>query len=334
MRSLAQRGDAARLQEIGFSGYLTKPLRQSHLRECLALVMGQEPSLREKVSTPLVTRHTVAESRKRRLRILLAEDNSTNQMVCLEILEKLGYRADAVADGKEAIDALRRLPYDLVLMDCQMPEVDGFEATRRIRSGQSQVLNPGIPIIAVTANAMKGDRERSLAAGMDDHLSKPVQPEELARALDHWLTKTLDGDNGYGAVLDASVPSESSREAGAEEVIFDREGFMERVMGDESLAKRLTNRFLADMPVQIEKLKATIGAGDSLLAGQQAHQIKGTAANLGGLSLQGVAFSMERAGKAGDLETLRTLMPALQKRFAVLKDAIENGGGKSEGRRE
>jgi len=268
-------------------------------------------------------------------------------MVSLEILEKLGYRADAVADGKEAIDALRRLPYDLVLMDCQMPELDGFEATRRIRSGQSQVINPAIPIIAITAYAMKGDRERCLAAGMNDYLSKPIQPEELARALDHWLAKTLDAEDGDGAVLDACAPSESSPglparsgdtmgEAPAEEVIFDRDGFLNRAMGDESLARKLMNGFLADVPVQIEKLKAAIDAGDSRLGGQQAHGIKGAAANLGGMALQGVAFSMELAGKAGDLEALRILLPDLQKRFAVLKDAMENGGGKfqSEGRQE
>jgi CheY-like chemotaxis protein len=209
MTSLAQRGDAAWLEQIGFSGYLTKPLRQSHLRECLALVMGREGSPAAKAGAPLVTRHTVTESRKRRVRILLAEDNATNQMVSLEILEKLGYRADAVANGQEAIDALQRLSYDLVLMDCEMPELDGFEATRIIRNwkleaGESKLetgnlkLETGeriatdggaiekggaglqvsslkyrassISIIALTAYAMKGDRERCLESGMNDYL--------------------------------------------------------------------------------------------------------------------------------------------------------------------
>ena len=366
MTSLAQRGDAMRLEEIGFSGYLTKPLRQSHLRECLALVMGQEGSPAAKAGAPLVTRHTVTESRKRRLRILLAEDNATNQMVSLEILGKLGYRADAVADGKEAINALQRLPYDLVLMDCEMPELDGFEATRIIRNwkletGEAKIATAettaagegagekggaglqvssfkyrasSIPIIALTAYAMKGDRERCLEAGMSDYLSKPIQSGELARALDHWLAKKLDGEDGHGAFLDASAPSESSTapraptrdtsgEAPAEEVIFDRDGFLKRVMGDESLARKLMNGFLADMPVQLEKMKAAIGAGDSPLAGQQAHQIKGAAANLGGMALQGVAFSMERAGKAGDLKTLEALEPQLVEQFEKLREFLK-----------
>jgi two-component system sensor histidine kinase/response regulator len=339
MTSLAQRGDVARLEEIGFSGYLTKPLRQSHLRECLALVMGQERSPAARGgSTPLVTRHTVTEARKRRVRILVAEDNATNQMVSIEMLAMLGYRADAVADGKEAIDALGRIPYDLVLMDCEMPELDGFEATRRIRSGQSPVLNSGIPIIAITAYAMKGDRERCLAAGMDDYLSKPIQPAELARVLDHWLAKTLGRSDGEGALLAASGPSESGKgpavraedtvgKGSGTEMIFDRDGFWKRIMGNESLARKLIRAFLADMPVQTEKLKAAVDAGDTLLAGQQAHRIKGAAANLGGLAFQGVAYSMERAGKAGDLAALRTLLPDLQKKFAELKDALENKEG-------
>jgi HPt (histidine-containing phosphotransfer) domain-containing protein len=174
---------------------------------------------------------------------------------------------------------------------------------------------------------------------MNDYLSKPIQPEELARVLDHWLAKKLDGEDG--ALLDAPAPSEPSMEpvartadtageAPAEEVIFDRGGFLKRIMGDKSLARKMMNGFLADMPVQIEKLKAAIDAGDSRLAGRQGHRIKGAAGNLGGMALRGVAFSMERAGKAGDLEALRTLLPDLQRRFAELKDALENGDGKFE----
>jgi CheY-like chemotaxis protein len=181
MTSLGQRGDAARLEEIGFSGYLTKPIRQSQLRECLELVMGRTASGAEKLG--LVTRHTIAELRKRRVRILLAEDNPTNQMLALKIMEKMGYRADAVANGREALEALRTTPYDLVLMDCQMPEMDGFEATRRLRE-REQGQGKRLPIIAMTANAMKGDREICLEAGMDDYVPKPVHEEDLRAVLD------------------------------------------------------------------------------------------------------------------------------------------------------
>jgi len=183
MTSLGVKGDSARLDALGFDAYLTTPLREAELRECLALVMGRGEAPR----AGLITRHTVSEARRRRVRILLAEDNAVNQLVAVKMLENMGYRVDVVADGQEVLTAVRNIPYDLVLMDCQMPETDGFEATRHIRDPQSAVLNHQVPVIAVTAYAMKGDREKCLEAGMDDYLSKPLQAMELAAVLDRWL---------------------------------------------------------------------------------------------------------------------------------------------------
>ena len=179
MTSLGLRGDAKRLEEIGFSAYLTKPVKQSQLHDCLATVLGAAAS-GEGAGDRLITRHTLSEARRRNVRILLVEDNATNQQVALRILEKLGFRADAVANGQEAIRALENAPYDLVFMDVQMPVMDGFEATRLIRSGTTGCPKPRIPIIAMTAHAMKGDRERCLEAGMDDYVSKPISPQALA----------------------------------------------------------------------------------------------------------------------------------------------------------
>jgi CheY-like chemotaxis protein len=187
MTPLGVPGDAARLEALGFDGYLTAPLRPSQLRGCLALVLGRGDAGRAGPAPGLVTRHTVSEARRRRVRLLLAEDNAINQLVAVKMLEKMGYRVDVVANGQEALAAARDLPYDLVLMDCQMPEMDGFEATRRLRDPQSAVLDHQVPIIAMTAYAMKGDREKCLAAGMDDYLSKPVQAAQLAEVLERWL---------------------------------------------------------------------------------------------------------------------------------------------------
>jgi signal transduction histidine kinase/CheY-like chemotaxis protein len=183
--SLGRRGDAAILEQIGFAGYLTKPVRQSQLYECIALVLGRAAG--NLPETGIVTRHTVAEVAHRGVRILVAEDNVINQKVAQSLLSKLGCKADVVANGLEAVRALELINYDLVLMDCQMPEMDGFEATAVIRDPESKVLNHKVPIIAMTANAMKGDREQCIGAGMDNYLSKPVKKDELAEILEKWL---------------------------------------------------------------------------------------------------------------------------------------------------
>jgi two-component system sensor histidine kinase/response regulator len=189
MTSIGQRGDVKRLEKIGFAAYLTKPIKQSKLYDCLATVIGVQKEATIKQPAAIVTRHSLSEYRKRKVRILLAEDNMINQKVALNILKKFGYSADAVANGKEAVKALEMIPYDMVLMDCQMPEMDGYEATGEIRNPESKVLNHNLTVIAMTANAMKGDREKCLNAGMDDYLSKPVKPNELLDVLEKWISK-------------------------------------------------------------------------------------------------------------------------------------------------
>ena len=200
VKSLGQRGDAAALEQSGFTGYLTKPVRQSQLYDCIVLVLERakqnsqyqtsgvtKTSKSTKTASGLVTRHTVAESSKHGARILLAEDNVINQKVAQALLNRLGYRADIVANGREAVETLELINYDLVLMDCQMPEMNGFEATAMIRSESSKVRNHAVPIIAMTANAMAGDRDECIEAGMNDYLSKPVKKDELAAVLGKWL---------------------------------------------------------------------------------------------------------------------------------------------------
>lgn len=190
MTSMTRRGDAKCFQDIGFSGYLIKPVKQKDLYETLAAVVGK--GTLDDGLTPIVTHHLVRENRLRNGRVLLAEDNITNQRLAVLLLRKMGIEADAVGNGKEALQALAKNPYDLVLMDVQMPEMDGYEATRTIRSHDSDVLDHTIPVIAMTAFAMKGDREDCLASGMDDYLSKPIRIDDLVRILDRWLPKAED----------------------------------------------------------------------------------------------------------------------------------------------
>jgi two-component system, sensor histidine kinase and response regulator len=187
MTSLGHRGEAATLHRLGFDAYLTKPFRQRHVRDCLALVLGRTGKGEDAAPAPLITSHTVDELRRARVRILLAEDNRVNQKVLLAILRRLGYNADAVESGDDVLVALERTAYDLVLMDCQMPGMDGYDATREIRRRRTGFSS--IPIVALTAHAMQGDREKCLEAGMDDYLSKPVTPAAVAAVLDRWLPR-------------------------------------------------------------------------------------------------------------------------------------------------
>jgi CheY-like chemotaxis protein len=167
---------------------LTKPVKPAHLRDCIITALANRKTAAEHpADPPAALPRAVPEngSASRSGRILVAEDNHVNQRVVLLSLAQLGLRADAVASGREALRALALAPYDLILMDCQMPDMDGYEATRQIRAGES----PGVhmPIVALTARAMQGDREKCLAAGMDDYVAKPVRPEDLAAAIRRWL---------------------------------------------------------------------------------------------------------------------------------------------------
>jgi PAS domain S-box-containing protein len=188
--------DVAVLDQIGFSGYLVKPVLQAPLHDCLKLVLGYGNPASEVSSSGygIVTRNVGAENTRRKIRILLAEDNIINQKVAQNLLNKLGLKADVVANGREALKSLEMINYDLVLMDCMMPEMDGFEATASIRDPASKVKNHHVPIIAMTANAMKGDREKCLEIGMDAYLAKPVKKSELAEVLERWCGGAVSTD--------------------------------------------------------------------------------------------------------------------------------------------
>jgi signal transduction histidine kinase/CheY-like chemotaxis protein len=187
LTSVAGMRESERMEAAGINAYLTKPVKQSQLFDCISAVIGTSELPELLSSTRILTRHSLDQMREReRVRILVAEDNIVNQKVASRMLAKLGFRCEIAANGHEALAALERTRFDLVLMDCQMPIMDGFEATARIRS-RAELGGEKLPVIAMTANAMVGDRERCLAAGMSDYISKPVNPEELQHVLERWV---------------------------------------------------------------------------------------------------------------------------------------------------
>jgi signal transduction histidine kinase/CheY-like chemotaxis protein len=204
LTSAGTRGDAKAAQ-AGIAASLTKPVRQSQLFDCLMTIISSESetppavdALKVLPANPVRAPHDPEEKRRSSKLILLAEDNIVNQKVAVRQLQKLGYRADVVANGHETLEALSRIPYDLVLMDCQMPGMDGYEATAQIRRREG--ADKHTPIVAMTAHALAGDREKSIAAGMDDHISKPVRSEDLAKVLERYLPKSGDGISPEGIV--------------------------------------------------------------------------------------------------------------------------------------
>jgi len=195
LTSAGRRGDAQQLQDIGFSAYLTKPVKRLQLYDCLSTVLRTPQTVVTKPVMPIVTRHSLSEEKKQGIRILIAEDNPVNQKIAQKMLEKFGYFSNTVSNGHEALKALGMINYDLVLMDVVMPEMDGFDATAQIRNTESKVMNHLVPVIAMTAHAMKGDREKCLEAGMDDYLSKPVKPQELLEVVEKWIRKTVTDES-------------------------------------------------------------------------------------------------------------------------------------------
>jgi signal transduction histidine kinase/DNA-binding response OmpR family regulator/HPt (histidine-containing phosphotransfer) domain-containing protein len=341
MTSLGAIGDRHLMKATGFVAVLVKPVRQSDLFDCLATATAETAADAPARSGGPVASSATPENRIRHARILLAEDNLTNQQVALGLLAKLGMRADAVSTGTAALRALEAIPFDVVLMDVQMPGLDGLEATRVIRDPGSAVLDHDIPIIAMTAHALSGDRERCLHAGMDDYVTKPVSPSSLAAALERWLPREGGAPRPLGSAPVGAEAAVSSAAAGSglaaaaaepesiptdrpEPIVFDRDGMMGRLMDDHALAWVVAGGFLADVPGQIEALKTFVAAGDAAGARRQAHSIKGASANVGGEALRVAAYACEKAGQAGDLDAIMAIIPELETQFARLKTEMRD----------
>ncbi len=251
------------------------------------------------------------------LRVLLVEDSDINQQVAIGMLGELGLRADRVADGAEAVRTLETSLYDVVLMDCQMPEMDGYEATARIRDPQSGVRDHDVPIIAMTAHAMQGDRETCLEAGMNDYLAKPITIDGLAAALDRWAPKTLSGKH-------VATPVEHTAEGNVSNpMVFDEEGFLGRLRNNRSLALKVVSGFIHNLPHQISELERSLDKNDTAVATRQAHTIKGAAADVGAEELRALALEMENWGRDNELEAMSRVVPELNRRFERFRTHVK-----------
>ncbi|MCP5521014.1 MAG: response regulator [Verrucomicrobiales bacterium] len=313
--SAGSRSDAGELKRMGFAACLTKPIKQSQLHDCLATLLHEgRPQEATRPPGNLRTHQTSFEEHRRHVRILVAEDNIVNQKLALKLLEKMGYRADAVADGQEALAALGTVPYHLVLMDVHMPGMDGYEATRSIRDPSSDVLDHRIPILALTANARREDREKCLAAGMDDYIAKPIEPRTLAGAIERWVVSRLDTAPGV-----SPLPCVASGSSGAR--VFDPNALLARTNHDLELALDLLNVYLADAPAQCNAIRAAAADASTDALRHHAHSLKGSSANVAACGMHALAGALEQAATARDLSTLPDHLAALDAGLVTFRHA-------------
>jgi len=316
LTSLGQRLEARSLHTAGIAACLVKPVKQSRLFDAIARVMAGFEDDDVQVERRRVDAYGVSEAVPRKsAKVLLAEDNMVNQKVALLQLRKLGYEADTVANGLEAVAALRQVPYEIVLMDCQMPEMDGYTAAREIRrieSEQPQAFKskPPVRIVAMTANALDGDRAECLAAGMDDYVSKPVQIEELAVILERYAPSITASET---AAADASAISPitlDSVEERLDSTVIN--GLRElREPGQDDPLAELVDLFLVDAPERLHRIQHGWQAGDLKAVQHAAHSLKGSASNLGVLRLAKLAARLEKEAKTGSLQHPEELVGAL-----------------------
>ena len=290
-------GEEAR--RAGADALLTKPVRQSQLYDSLATVMGaklgEEVSAQSRRGSSEATPSALAQATDQaRGNVLLAEDNPVNQKVALRMLEKLGYRADVAVNGLEALEALSRGFYEAVLMDVQMPEMDGYATTREIRE-REEGGSRHTPIIAMTANAMQGDREKAIEFGMDDYISKPVKLEELGAVLERWISPIEEKANSDTTIL-AQERAEGSVDLS---VLFGLRELQEQ--GEPDILEELVDLFLEEVPTELGALREAIQRSDAQCVERIAHTLKGSSANMGATRMESICSELEERARSEEL---------------------------------
>jgi len=311
LTSADRRGDALRCQNLGLSAYLIKPIRSAELLEAIVTCLNGSSTAKRPLPLVPVRRRTLPANRPMRgsqLRVLLAEDNHVNQRVATYLLGKQGHTTTVVGNGREALAALAQEDFDLVLMDVQMPELDGIEATRAVRA--QEILSGGhVPIIAMTAHAMRGDRERCLEAGMDDYVTKPIQIADLQRAIQA-VTYAAD------TLPETEIGERRTNDA------LDRESVLERLGGDEAFMQEVASVFLEHTPPRLEQIRRALSNRDLSALQRAAHALKGSIGYLGASAAAASVLDLEQAASSGDLARSHLSLAALERDLEALMAAV------------
>lgn len=362
LTSVGLKGNGMLAKQAGIEGYLTKPIRKKDLQLCLGMVMGRL-NLSESTSMPFSFNPEGFQHRKpptRAGRILVVDDHVVNQQLAEMMLTRLGHRVDLAGNGLEALEALSRIRYDLVFMDCQMPEMDGYEATQAIRRGETSCIGlhhgegsspsgsnppsqglPRVPIVAMTANAMQGDKEKCLKAGMDDYISKPVKMGELEEKLIKWMPVLSHNPRKFSeqpyqaeGALSRAVNQSPSQHLSIElEIVSDMENRVIldsqlladwEAMGGNAFIAKLVNQFVQDAILCVEQLETGIKTDNADILREAAHGLKGMANNMGLAALARVAGELEKRGRDNRTDSLDLLIQEAQKEFDKARKAFQS----------
>ena len=332
LSSIGQRGDTQALNQIGFVSHLAKPVRQSQLYVCLAMLLAKDSGVVPVAKNERLASLAIDESATPKFRILLAEDNLVNQTFVQALLGKLGYQVDVADNGREAVDALALVDYKLVLMDCQMPEIDGFTATTMIRDERSKVINHQTYVIAMTANAMAGDREKCLAAGMNDYISKPIDSRELRDKIEHLhaqrRVEAVAMATGDAAValstpaLSAAQAGESATDTAGEIPVLDSALALKWMAGNMDTLLRMLPIVLDQIAAEKRELAVATDHGDAPQIREIAHRLKGSVGQIGAVPAQKACALLEAAARIGDFGADGNSFRELQARIENELDAL------------
>lgn len=316
LTSAERQGASERCQQLGIAATLLKPLKQSELKQAIISVLGKFAST-TRIAATIPPVSTIASSKS--LRVLLAEDNEVNQKVAVRLLQRLGHRVEVVVNGQLALNALQTEQFDVVLMDIQMPVMDGFQTVTAIRKLE-QDTGRHQPIIAMTAHALSGDRERCLAAGMDGYVSKPIQLASLVEALSRIAVPADSSSNGE---LEVEVSDARSAEAS---LVFDCAAALAKFDGDKDFLEEIIGIFLRCIPDQMASLKTAMEQDELSAVAESAHAIKGGVASLGAAPAYAAALELEHAARQGKVSSLtqahERLLQEIDRLVRVLKSAI------------
>ncbi len=324
LTSLNQQGGISRVRELGFEFYLVKPVKQSRLLEVLVEVVSTDTKRKVSRLAPLRQADNALQKTSK-LKILIAEDNPINQKVALHQLRSFGYDADVVGNGKEVLNLLERIHYDIILMDCQMPEMDGYEATKAIRQLDSEKSK--IVIMAMTANALKEDRDRCIACGMDDYLSKPIRKEDVARKLAEWEKKifTQNAIAPSAPVTHVNVQSispDQNPNKSASLPLIDWTYIDSIADGSEEFKAEIMQTFFESTSESLDQLEQAIAENNYHEIARVAHSIKGASSNLGMISMAAIADDLQQVGHNQKVENTQEMFKKMQSLFSQIQNSF------------